>query len=337
MKDHESDRAAVEKAGDRGRLHNVLVGVLLGGGAIVTALTLAGFLGRAWWRFDLMAHFRLQYLLCLWAVALGLAALRRFRLAGLAVLVSLINLALVAPLYLGSPHDGPGRGPGEGRMRLRAVSVNVSRSNKNHEAVRGLVRREDPDFLLVMEFTERWLDDLSDLTSTYPHVIGRPRAGHFGIALFSKHPFASADIEHIGPKGLPSIVARVDLGDRELTLIGTHPRPPTSPNGARARNAHLAAIAERVRPLEPPVLLLGDLNVTPFSPYFHRLLDESGLRDSSPGHGYQPTWPTYAPGFLIPIDHCLYSPGIRIADRRIGPDIGSDHLPLIVDFELVGR
>ncbi|MFW6157893.1 MAG: endonuclease/exonuclease/phosphatase family protein, partial [Planctomycetota bacterium] len=326
-----------EKTRHRGRLHNVLVGVLLGGGAILTALTLAGFLGRAWWRLDLTAHFRLQYLLCLWAVAVGLAALRRLRLAGLALLVSLINLVLVAPLYLDGPGDAPSQGPSDGRTRLRAVSLNVSRSNEDHEAVRGLVRREDPDFLLLLEFTERWLDDLSDLTSAYPHVIGRPRAGHFGIALFSKHPFESWDVEHIGDEKLPSIVARVDLGDRELTLIGTHPRPPTNPDGARARNAHLAAIADRLQALEPPILLLGDLNVTPFSPWFRRFLDESGLRDSSLGHGYQATWPTYAPAFLIPIDHCLYSAGIRIADRRIGPAIGSDHLPLIVDFDVDSR
>jgi endonuclease/exonuclease/phosphatase (EEP) superfamily protein YafD len=34
----------------------------------------------------------------------------------------------------------------------------------------------------------------------------------------------------------------------------------------------------------------------------------------------------------VPIDHCLVSPEITILDRRLGPAVGSDHYPLIVDF-----
>ena len=61
----------------------------------------------------------------------------------------------------------------------------------------------------------------------------------------------------------------------------------------------------------------------------------TGLRDSSRGMGLQPTWPADIPLLWIPIDHCLYSDGIEIRGRRTGPDVGSDHFPLIVDFELV--
>jgi endonuclease/exonuclease/phosphatase (EEP) superfamily protein YafD len=34
----------------------------------------------------------------------------------------------------------------------------------------------------------------------------------------------------------------------------------------------------------------------------------------------------------IPIDHCLFSPGIRILSKEVGPRVGSDHFPVIVDF-----
>lgn len=37
---------------------------------------------------------------------------------------------------------------------------------------------------------------------------------------------------------------------------------------------------------------------------------------------------------LQSIDHCLYSEGIRIQNREIGPLVGSDHFPVIVDFVL---
>jgi endonuclease/exonuclease/phosphatase (EEP) superfamily protein YafD len=80
--------------------------------------------------------------------------------------------------------------------------------------------------------------------------------------------------------------------------------------------------------------VLGDLNVSPWSWHFRRLVRESGLRDSMRGWGVQPSWPTFNPLLRIPLDHALHSPGIRIADRQTGRRVGSDHYPLVIDFLL---
>ena len=79
---------------------------------------------------------------------------------------------------------------------------------------------------------------------------------------------------------------------------------------------------------------MGDLNVSPWSAEFRQLLKDSQLRDSTKGFGLQPTWPTHVRLMQIPIDHLLYSSDIKIIDRRVGPNIGSDHYPLIVDLQI---
>lgn len=79
---------------------------------------------------------------------------------------------------------------------------------------------------------------------------------------------------------------------------------------------------------------MGDFNMTPWSPKFRQLVADSHLRDTVRGFGLQPTWPAGAPQFWIPIDHVLVSPDILVVDRRVGPDLGSDHYPVIVDIQL---
>ena len=82
------------------------------------------------------------------------------------------------------------------------------------------------------------------------------------------------------------------------------------------------------------MVLLGDLNCTVWSPYFGRLVRDSGLKDSSRGWGVQPSWPAGNWLLRIPIDHCLHSPEVRVVRRGIGPDVGSDHFPVIVEMQL---
>lgn len=58
------------------------------------------------------------------------------------------------------------------------------------------------------------------------------------------------------------------------------------------------------------------------------------MKDSSEGRGLQWSWPAGFRPLAIPIDHCLTSSGLRIDSRGMGPYIGSDHFPLVVDLEI---
>jgi endonuclease/exonuclease/phosphatase (EEP) superfamily protein YafD len=84
-------------------------------------------------------------------------------------------------------------------------------------------------------------------------------------------------------------------------------------------------------------ILLGDLNITPWSPHYTRLERQAGLTNGAMARGYLPTWPAGYNPVKIPIDHCLLSEGLRVRQFRTGPDTGSDHLPIIVDVAVGGR
>lgn len=300
-----------------------LSGLIAAAGAVALTCTVAGFGGAWWWGFDLAAHFRGQYFIGLTAIA-GLLALGKQRLAALVMLAgALVNLAIIAPCYFGA---SPIRSH---RRQLRAVLCNVHTPNQQYDRVLEFVR--DADFIVLEEVNDVWLRALTDLRLTHPHAITEPREDNFGIALFSRWPLSGRESHYVG-EDVPTLVAQADIAGQMLTIVATHPVPPIPAEGFRARNAQLEALPEFLRDRPKPILLLGDLNVTPWSPHFRRLLRETGLRDARRGFGVCATWPTMAPPLLVPIDHGLVSPEIRVTGVRVGPDIRSDHFPLVVEF-----
>ena len=194
------------------------------------------------------------------------------------------------------------------------------------------IEEQDPDLLLLEEIDSGWVEKLGGLARSHPYSITEPRDDNFGIGFWSKLPIQKGEIVYIGKADVPSIIAKVDLSGRVLHVFGTHPCPPGGPQYTRWRDEQLELIPATLKRLDPPILVIGDLNITRWSCHFGRLLERTGLRDSALGFGFQPTWPADLPFLWIPIDHCLYSDGIEIRDRRTGPFVKSDHFPLIVDL-----
>jgi endonuclease/exonuclease/phosphatase (EEP) superfamily protein YafD len=309
-----------------------LSGLVVAGGLLAGCGTIAGFAGRLAWWLDLCAHFRVPYVVVLALVSVALLLARRRRLAVVFGVLALANLAVIAPLYFGRPKvAGPSGRP------LRAVLANVNAGYGDPARTAAFLREANPDIIALEEISSRWLPALAPVLSNYPHFRMLVREDSFGILLCSRFPFAQARLALIGEAEVPSVVAEVRAPQGRCTVIATHPVPPACREWAAWRDGQLAELAAVARHATSPVVLLGDLNTTPWGSHFRRLMRDSGLRDSAQGRGIHPTWPVGDVLLRIPIDHCLVSPSIGIVDRRIGPDIGSDHFPLIVDFALPGR
>jgi endonuclease/exonuclease/phosphatase (EEP) superfamily protein YafD len=215
----------------------------------------------------------------------------------------------------------------------RAMLINVNSELGDPRLVLDAISAEQPEILVLEEVTASWMRAMGGLTNALPYWVASPREDNFGIALFSNHPLLAKNILFLGEAELPSILASVTLDGRVVEILATHPLPPVGATYTALRNEQLDRVAECVKD-RSPLLLLGDLNMTPWSPSFRRFLEQSGLQDSANGYGLQPSWPTQFSPLGIPIDHCLYSRDIHITHRRTGSRVGSDHLPLIIDFTL---
>ncbi|MCP4901714.1 MAG: hypothetical protein GY906_32520 [bacterium] len=304
------------------RILTILVSLMA---VAVSVATLLGLLGAHWWFFDLFSHFRVQYFVILCVCTAVLLAFR-FKLASAVFAVFLvINLALVLPLFIGTNQC-----EGQTLHSFSALLMNVYTANTDFQATLNLVVELDPDMVVLEEVNAAWVGQLGQLKEAYPHSLVQEREDNFGIGVLSKFPLRGAEILHLGSAGVPTVKAEVELGSTVLTVIGTHPLPPVRSRYWRSRNEQLSGLSSLVQSVTSPVVVLGDLNTSPWSPHFQRLLNETNLQSAFTGRGFHPTWPTWNPVFYIPLDHCLHSPDVCVLRAQVARAVASDHLPVYV-------
>lgn len=323
----------------------IFIRVVISSIVFTTLLSLTGHV--AWNPYlELAAHFKLQYwVICLlltcglvgfhfWKLHLNPGYHRALFLALFCLGIQLIEILpwYFPPAWLAAPSD----------QNFRILLSNVYVKNPNHEKVLNLVQQEQPDVAIFQEVDEVWSNQLQTLRVTLPYSFQAPD----DLAIYSRIPLENPMI--FGSPTAPNLATRLTINQQTIQLVVAHPLPP-KPDLIEFRNAELNQVSryiqQQIQPQKMSVILVGDLNMTMWSPYYKKFVEETRLKNTRQGFGVLPTWPITTPfsghsgilsplksWFAIPLDHCLVSPEIKVATSRTGPPVDSDHLPLITDL-----
>jgi endonuclease/exonuclease/phosphatase (EEP) superfamily protein YafD len=284
---------------------------------------------------ELFSHFKIQYLLASVTCAVILALYKSYAFSIVLVLAAVLNSVFVVPWYFSDPKNIPDNVQAD----VTLLHSNVFTNNVKFKNFIELVNKENPDIFVMQEVNQKWLSETRELEKIYPHMLTIPREDNFGIALFSKYPFDSIKEVNLSDSDIPSIVATLLITGQLVTVITTHPLPPVGKDYYHSRNAQIDKVAEMSRNHQGPLIIIGDLNLTMWSDDYMPLELGTDLRNARKGFGMLPTFPAQfqLPIFMIPIDHCLVSSHFVVHDIKVGKDIGSDHLPLIIKLSLKNR
>jgi endonuclease/exonuclease/phosphatase (EEP) superfamily protein YafD len=306
------------------RLLVVLASLLI----IVNVLPLGA---RLYWMLELTTHFRVQYVV-LTVVVLALVALRRrFRLVAALAVAGAVSAAPVLP-YLPRTSVTEAAAASGAAPPLKILTVNVSYRQFSARRLLESVREADPDIVILQELTPHTERVLADLDSLYPNYRKFPADGAYGIGLWSRYELESGATIALGR--LPAIEARVRGPSGSFTVIGVHLSAPVTQRRAAARNQQLKELATRSAAVAGPLIVAGDFNTTPYSPYFADWLEASGLTDSRRGRTLSVSWPTMLRWVGIPIDHVAVNGGFTILSHRRLPNFESDHFGALVQVAL---
>ncbi len=312
----------------------IRISILLG--RLFICVTLLSFLGSYWWFSELLSSFRVQFAYC-GATLIFILAVQRCKpslLGGLALALSANLFPLTAywapgSAYASLDHNG----------QFRLITLNLHHVNADLLALQKVVENENPSFLVLTEFTFRTQEVLAKIGAHFKYSRVTPEIGSFGIMLFSQQPIRSMEVSTVKNTKSPIMTAQIcPIDEGCFRLITLHaPRPGPWRQSQKRNDVLKMASLKAAEQIDGAVLMVGDLNLTPWSPIFSDILEIGNLSDSAFSSGLTPTWLSRFPAFGLVIDHILYGSAFTVSAYRIGPDIGSDHYPLIVDVSLADR
>ena len=224
--------------------------------------------------------------------------------------------------------------PGDASFRL-AIS-NVLMENERYDLWRAVIAEADPDVVVALEVSERWMAALLPLRRTHPHVVERVQDNYYGMAVFSRLRLDESQVRYLVEKEIPSIRTTVHLRNgRTVRLHVLHPKPPEPLRNQHStpRDAELVLVAQEIAAAAPaPTVVCGDLNDVAWSDTTRTFLRVSGLLDPRVGRGLVNTFDAGNPIFRFPIDHVFHSSHFRLFGLRRLPKVGSDHFPVFIEL-----
>ncbi|MCD0459035.1 endonuclease/exonuclease/phosphatase family protein [Roseiconus lacunae] len=284
-------------------------------------------MGATWfWIADLIANLRIQILIA-GACLLLINALAREKWLLFPLCLGMAFHCSFCGEFFRSAQIGFAKG-----TAVRVASINVLTSNSKHRLIIEEIRRLDADVVAVLELSSTLAERLRmELVEKYPHQIIHPLdRSNFGIGLLSRSELTGPDVFELN-----ETIVSISAYTKGFRVIATHPLPPMNQALFKSRNAHLRLLSERINATDDQTktIVMGDFNLTPWSPHFHRFKRRSSLRRATKGNTITPTWYGIDDQFLfgLPLDHVLISSDLDCTGYEVGNDIGSDHRAVMVD------
>lgn len=287
------------------------------------------------WFFSLITHFREWFIVSFLILICTSLWVTRFRKTLLSVSFgcAIFHMVNLAPYWVPSQKKLSVQSEQAKPLKIFFANINFQ-NNKKNLLVKHL-KREQPDIVLLIEVSEAWMEELTSLRGIYPYSKAIVKDDNFGMAALSKTPLQVREVFVDRLNVIPALFLSSKVSASSLNLVLLHPFPPIGEYGTLMRNHYLEVLSRQVRDLEPPLLLCGDFNTTPWTAIFQKFIKWSKLELVFTGI-LPRTWPTALPILRLPIDHCM-TKGLKVTSYNKGPDINSDHWPLSIEALIDGN
>ena len=229
------------------------------------------------------------------------------------------------------------------RSRIKAesdghVSIlagNVLQTNSCYPDFLKEIKRFDADLVLTMESNQEWEDCLSEIEKDYPFTVKVPLENFYGMHLYSKKELKNVEVKYQIEDDKPSIFFDFPLeGNPPIFFCCLHPAPPspTENETSKERDAELMLTGKRIRDLDKPTVVCGDMNDVVWSRTTRLFKKMTGMIDPRVGRGFFSTY--HADYFFLrfPLDHLFHTRDLYVGKMVRSKNFGSDHFAMYYEI-----
>ncbi len=270
---------------------------------------------------DSLSHFRAHMFAALFILSVGFAFLKSRKLAVATAFCAAIAALSVYPAWpFLSPHT-------QLSHPMKLIQFNTLFSNPVPDRSLAWIKSEQPDFVMLQEVSSKTLAIYDGLVETMPYGAFCKFAPVGGVAVRSKFPLVNQGC--VEKQGL--VWMRADVNGTQISFASVHLHWPWPFKQAK----QIEWMQESLNAIPRPVVLTGDFNAAAWSEAVSKVATASDTR-VVPGlrftlrMGPRPIGPIA----FMPIDHVMMPDGFVVGDIAVGPALGSDHLPVVVMFEV---
>ncbi|MCL6260926.1 endonuclease/exonuclease/phosphatase family protein [Aquiflexum sp. TKW24L] len=209
--------------------------------------------------------------------------------------------------------------------------TNVRMENEDKESFHALVKKVNPDVLLINEPDEEWAQSINKLDRDFSYSVKYPLDNTYGMILLSKLPLTESAVNFLVKDSIPSIFTKITLpSGSKIDFYGVHPEPPKPGTDTYERDTELLLIGKEIKESKNPTVVAGDLNDVGWSSTSKLFRKYSELVDPREGRGLYNTYSVFIPLFRYPLDHIFYSKEFGLLNLEKLESIGSDHFPILI-------
>lgn len=219
--------------------------------------------------------------------------------------------------------------------QVSILAGNVLQTNTCYPDFLNEVKRFDPDLVLTMESNKEWENCLAEIEEKYPFTVKVPLENFYGMHLYSKRKLQNVEVKYQIEDDKPSIFFDFPIdGDQPVFFCCLHPAPPspTENETSKERDAELMLTGKRIRELDKPTVVCGDMNDVVWSRTTRLFKKMTGMIDPRVGRGFFSTYHANYFFLRFPLDHLFHTRDLYVGKMIRSKNFGSDHFAMYYEI-----
>lgn len=221
--------------------------------------------------------------------------------------------------------------------QVSILAGNVLQTNTHYSDFLNEIKRFDPDLVLAMETNKEWENGLVTLKEDYPYTVEVPLENFYGMHLYSKKELQNVEVKYLIEDDKPSIFFEFPIeGEKPIFFCCLHPAPPspTENETSKERDAELMLTGKRIRMLDQPTVVCGDMNDVVWSRTTRLFKKLTGMIDPRVGRGFFSTYNANYFFLRFPLDHLFHTRDLYVGRMERSKNFGSDHFAMYYEIHL---